>query len=94
MVLKEKAVGSAVRLCMTLGAVVFSALGAGNTASAAPEIDELTRSLSTPKPAGPDDAVVITICPAVSLLTTLLLTIPPLATTLNNEDVSTAMPAW
>ncbi len=38
LVLKEKAVSSAVRLCMTLGAVVFSALGAGNTASAAPEM--------------------------------------------------------
>ena len=36
--LKEKASGSAVRLGITLGAVVFAALGAGNTASEASEM--------------------------------------------------------
>ena len=36
--LKRKASGSAVRLGITLGAVVFAALGAGNTASVASEI--------------------------------------------------------
>ena len=36
--LKGKASGSAARLGITLGAVVFAALGAGNTASEASEM--------------------------------------------------------
>ena len=36
--LREKTAGNAVRLGMTLGAIVFAALGLGNTASAAPEM--------------------------------------------------------